>query len=153
MGEGRLVIYYILLAVLLAVAVISDIKAYRIPNVLNALGCLAGMTYGVVSGGTRGLCRSLMGIIVPAVLLMVLFIFRVIGAGDIKLLSAIGAFVSLDIIKIIVISFILTAVYGIGAVVLKYCLTSKRGFTKIHLSIPIMLGTILYLAGGIVLEL
>lgn len=152
-GRREVFIYYILLAVLLTAAVVSDIRTYRIPNALNALGCLTGMTYGVASGGVGGLCRSFMGIIVPAALLMVLFVLRVIGAGDIKLLSAIGAFVSLDIIKIIVISFVLTALYGIGTVVLGYCRHSKRGFTKIHLSIPIMFGTILYLAGGILLEL
>lgn len=146
-------IYYILLAVLLAAAVASDIRSYRIPNSLNALGCLAGIAYGVVSDGTRGLCRSFIGIAVPVFLLIILFAFRIVGAGDIKLLSAIGAFVSMDIIKIIIISFILTAVYGIGTVVLRYRLTSKKGFTKIHLSVPIALGTILYLSGGVFLEL
>lgn len=154
MGEGRSVIYYILLTALLALAVVSDIKTYRIPNVLNAFGCLTGMMYGVLSGGTRGLFRSLIGIVVPVLMLMVLFFFRIVGAGDIKLLSAIGSFVSLDITKIIVISFILTAVYGIGISVLKcFRIFPKPGFTKIHLSVPIVFGTILYVAGGVFLEL
>jgi len=41
--------------------------------------------------GVRGLLDSLLGIIVPFLLLIVLYALRMLGAGDVKLFSAIGA--------------------------------------------------------------
>jgi prepilin peptidase CpaA len=52
---------------------------------------LAGLLVNLAMGGFEGLIFSLKGIILPAVCLMTLYSVKMIGAGDIKLLSAVGA--------------------------------------------------------------
>jgi prepilin peptidase CpaA len=52
---------------------------------------LVGLTANLAMEGFEGLMFSLMGIVLPAACLIVLYVTRIIGAGDIKLLSAVGA--------------------------------------------------------------
>lgn len=82
---------YIILLVLIIIAVAGDIRFYRIYNLPVALGLVAGLVLNCITGGFEGLARSLLAAILPAVLLIVLFALRMLGAGDIKLFCAIGA--------------------------------------------------------------
>ena len=80
----------ILLALLLAAASAWDIAARRIPNGLAAAGLLAGLAWQGGHGGGPGLLYSLAGIAI-ALPGLVLYAARVLGAGDVKLLMAVGA--------------------------------------------------------------
>ena len=79
----------IALALLLLSASACDLRARRIPNGL----CAAGITAGLIGHGWHGagpLLWSLAGI-AAALPLLLLYAVRAFGAGDIKLLMAVGA--------------------------------------------------------------
>jgi prepilin peptidase CpaA len=85
-------IVYLVLICLLFLSVISDLKASKIRNIFVFPAALLGIIINAYSYGLSGFRSSIMGIVMPIVLLGILFCARLIGAGDIKLFSAIGAF-------------------------------------------------------------
>jgi len=78
------------LAVLLLSVSISDILVRRIPNRFCVFGVLAGLGGHVWAAGLPGLADSLLGI-AAALPLLLLYAVRAFGAGDVKLLMAVGA--------------------------------------------------------------
>lgn len=76
---------------LLLLALVSDLTTYRIKNSITYSFMLVGLIANVTMEGFKGIMFSLAGIILPAACLMILYIARILGAGDIKLLSAVGA--------------------------------------------------------------
>jgi len=78
------------LAVLLLSASVSDIRVRRIPNRLCVFGVLAGLGGHVWAAGLPGLTHALFGI-AAALPLLLLYAVRAFGAGDVKLLMAVGA--------------------------------------------------------------
>jgi prepilin peptidase CpaA len=83
----------LLLLVLLAAAVI-DARSYRIPNALTVPGMVLGLVVGAVGGATvtGGLLNALAGLGVALLCLIPLHALRAIGAGDVKLMAVVGAF-------------------------------------------------------------
>jgi prepilin peptidase CpaA len=78
------------LALLLLAASACDLKTRRIPNGLTAAGMLAGLAGHAYLDGLAGFLWALAGI--AAVLpLLLLYAVRAFGAGDVKLLMAVGA--------------------------------------------------------------
>jgi len=73
------------------IAVWFDCRERRIPNPLVFTGITVGLIMGLASGGTEGLGRSCLGMIVGVGILFIPFCLGWIGAGDAKLLGAIGA--------------------------------------------------------------
>lgn len=78
------------LALLLLAASACDLKTRRIPNGLSAAGMLAGLAGHAYGGGLPGGLWALSGI-AAALPLLLLYAARAFGAGDIKLLMAVGA--------------------------------------------------------------
>lgn len=128
-------------------AVVSDIRTYRISNRLNATGCICGIFINVYEGGIDGALLSIKGMVIPVGLLFVLFVFRIVGAGDIKLLSAVGSIVGDRVWRIVVLSLFIAGIYGIY-IIFKHFYEKKKGYTRIHLSICIAVGALIYMMGG-----
>jgi len=78
------------LTLLLLSASVCDLKTRRIPNSLAAAGLLAGLAGHLTFSGLPGLLWSLAGV-VAALPLLLLYAVRAFGAGDVKLLMAVGA--------------------------------------------------------------
>lgn len=77
-----------LLALALAVAVVSDLRVRKVPNALTGPAVLMGFALGAFGHGPHGLRLSLEG----AALTLPLYALRGgLGAGDVKLLAAVGA--------------------------------------------------------------
>jgi prepilin peptidase CpaA len=113
-------IRYILLVSLLSLAVLYDLRTYRIPNRLIAVGFIAGLLLNLILGGINGILTSLAAAVIPAVLLIVLFTLRMLGAGDIKLFCSIGAIMGIQfILNAIAFSFIAGGVLAIIIMVLR----------------------------------
>jgi prepilin peptidase CpaA len=76
---------------LLLLSLISDIKTYRIKNSITFPFVALGLITNFLSGGLQGLGDSLAAFILPPTLLIILYMARMLGAGDIKLFRAIGS--------------------------------------------------------------
>ena len=72
-------------------AMLFDLTTGRIPNYLMAAELVGGLVYQLYIFGPMGILSFLGGIAVPFVLSYALFLFRMIGAGDIKLFMALGS--------------------------------------------------------------
>lgn len=73
-------------------AVLFDLKLGKIPNGVIVTGLMWGFFYQFFSLGGMGPVLFLGGCCFPILLLGILYYFRMIGAGDIKLLSVVGGF-------------------------------------------------------------
>jgi len=107
--DSRALLPVVLLACLLAWAVASDVRSRRIPNQLVVLGLLAGFTLqatvtpgaGLFSEpfGALGLLKAAAGMALGLLLLLPMYALGAMGAGDVKLMAMLGAFLGpLDIV-------------------------------------------------------
>lgn len=85
-------IQIIALVSLCVAAVLADIGAGKIPNSVTGTGLVMGLFYQVMDKSVLGIPLYFGGALLPVVLLGALYYFRMIGAGDIKLLCVIGGF-------------------------------------------------------------
>ena len=74
-------------------ACVTDLRSRRIPNVLTFGAAVAAFVFWGIAGGPSGLGFSLGGWLVGCVLFLPWFLLRGMGAGDVKLLAALGAWV------------------------------------------------------------
>lgn len=100
---------HIFIATLLTAACISDVRSRRIPNALTFSAAAAALMFHALTGGRIGAAWSLGGWLVGALLFFPIFALRGMGAGDVKLLAAVGAWVGPA--KIVVVA-LLTSVAG-----------------------------------------
>jgi prepilin peptidase CpaA len=73
------------------IAAVCDIRSRRIPNVLTFGGALVAFVYSIAAGGMNALGISLAGWFVGAALFFPFFAVGGMGAGDVKLLAALAA--------------------------------------------------------------
>ena len=76
-------------------AVVSDIRQRRIPNALTFPLLAVGLIWAACFGGLAGLLEALGACALLALPYVLLFIFVGGGAGDAKLMGAIGAWLGL----------------------------------------------------------
>jgi prepilin peptidase CpaA len=88
MENGRVV-----LLVMVGLSAVTDIRQRRIPNALTLGGAACALLYRGLSGGFAGLGSSVGGWAVGLALFMPMYLIRGMGAGDVKLLGAVGAWV------------------------------------------------------------
>lgn len=90
----------VLLFSLLIWAAVTDVRSRRIPNKLTLTGLVLGLLYSAFVPFWRdhGLLWALGGAVVALVLLFPLWMLRVLGAGDVKLMAMVGSLVGLDAI-------------------------------------------------------
>lgn len=163
----------LLIVTLIAIAVISDLYSYKVKNQITFGFMTIALIYNLAAIGSEGLCYTLLGIVIPILILFPLYMSKMLGAGDIKLFSALGAFVGYKVIAIcIAYSFIVGAFTAIIIMIIrknaiqrfqyffnyiKCCLlcmavvpygdfNMKQDGSKMHFTIPIAIGTILALA-------
>lgn len=70
-----------------------DGKQLRVPNWMTYPMILTGLIYGAVSGGWSGLGHSSVGMLVGLACLLPLYSVGGMGAGDVKLMAGMGAWV------------------------------------------------------------
>ena len=111
------------LAAVLLVAVATDLRAMRIPNWLTFPAMLAGVVCnaalgahaGGLSGAWDGLLFSLSGFGLGLGLMLIPFLLRVMGAGDVKLLAAAGAFLGAEtVFRAFIWTSLAGGVYALG---------------------------------------
>jgi prepilin peptidase CpaA len=100
---------------LTCLAAIWDWRSRRIPNWLTVSGAVAGLTLHSMLSGWPGARFALAGMGLALALLLPLVYLRALGAGDWKLMGAVGSFLGWQLFLVVLLGSILVA--GIMAVV------------------------------------
>ena len=75
-----------------------DVRTRRIPNWLTFTAAALGVVAATASHGGHGTVSSLGGLLVGTALFFPLFVLRGLGAGDVKLMGALGAWLGTSIV-------------------------------------------------------
>ncbi len=77
--------------ILTVIAARADLRTRRIPNRLTGPALLLGLAVNVAVGGWHGLSTALIGMAVAGAVLLPGWLAGWMGAGDVKLMAAVGA--------------------------------------------------------------
>jgi len=94
----------VLLTPWLAVLCVKDLKTRRLPNVWTLGGLAVGLLVQLGWGGVAGLVDGLEAAGVCVLFLLVPFLVRAAGAGDLKMLAACGAFIGMRQVLLLLLS-------------------------------------------------
>jgi prepilin peptidase CpaA len=115
MGLPKLVVW-LLPALFAAIAGFTDWRSRRIPNWLTVCGLLLGIVVNSLTRGWPGARDSLLGASLGLALLLPFVLMRSLGAGDWKLVGALGAFLGPS--HLITVLFATVLVAGLMALIL-----------------------------------
>ena len=121
----------------------------KIIHRLILCGLIWGLIFKIWGNGYQGILYFILNTTIPVVLLFLLFQMRALGAGDIKLFSLVGSFMTTkQLIQVILFSFIFAAILGMGKVLCLHFTGAgkKESVTKIHFSLEILLAVV-YVTG------
>lgn len=164
----------LLLLFLLAFCMGTDLCDGKIYNRVIAAGYGASVVLSVAQGSVVSIRECVLGAALPIVCLYLLFVVGVLGAGDVKLLSVIGAFLGVQgSLWCMLASIVLAGVYGLfkllhgrlvrqgirqllvyakgvwfGRRLSAYVPTNSR--TTLHFSVPVYFAVICFLEGCLV---
>ena len=124
----------VLIGIALAAA-FYDLRVRRIPNWVNLTGALLGLGLNGYFEGWAGAVTAISGLLVALCVYLPLYALKGMGAGDVKLMAAIGALAGLSNWVVI---FIATALLG-GLAALALVLWRKR-INQTLLNISLILG-------------
>lgn len=147
-GADIHIISNITLISILITAVWYDINTGCIPNRLNLAGCIVGFGVSIFNHGITGVRNSLCGMAIPVILLFIFFVLHILGAGDIKLYSAVGAFMFMKIFNVILLSLLITAGWGIISVISRLLRRKKINKTTFPMSVSITMAALIVMLWG-----
>jgi prepilin peptidase CpaA len=88
-------------------AVINDLHNYKVRNEITFTFAVVGIVYNALALNSQLLYSSLLGMLLPFILLLPLYVLKMLGAGDIKLFCSMGALIGgTDILFAIAYSFL-----------------------------------------------
>jgi prepilin peptidase CpaA len=97
-----------LVSIVLVVAAVIDGRTLKVPNRLTFPFALLGLAVAAIPGGL-GLLASVQGLLLGLALLLPLYAVGGMGAGDVKLLAGVGAWVGPSVLMP---AFIVAAIVG-----------------------------------------
>lgn len=115
-----------ILLALLVLAAVVDARNYRIPNAITVAGMVLGLLVTTVEGPGMlvGLGRGVAGLVLGLVALLPLYVFAIAGAGDVKLMAMVGAFLGVpDVLPALLFVVVTGGVLALGVVL-------RRGLTR-----------------------
>lgn len=124
----------VVVTIVSAVAALTDVWRFRVYNVLTYPVMLGGLIYHMATGGWGGLALSSAGIAFGFAVFMVPYLMGGMGAGDMKFVAALGSW--LGITPMIVIVFFGCLATGLYSLVL-VCLTG--GFRELWFNLQLTL--------------
>ena len=114
--------------VCVGLAVAWDLRQGRIPNALTYGSMALGFVLRVILGGWHGALDGAAAGFVGGGVFFLLFLVRGMGAGDVKLMTAIGIWAGL---RHLVVIMVVTALAG-GILALGYMIVRKRGLSTLR---------------------
>lgn len=85
-----------ILMLLLALAVVHDLRETRVPNYLTVGGAIVALGLSAYQGGAGAAGLAAAAMLLGAAAFVPFFALRMVGAGDVKLFGMVGGFVGLD---------------------------------------------------------
>ncbi|WP_411726027.1 prepilin peptidase [Methyloglobulus sp.] len=115
-----LYIVYFILAILLIMSAIIDLMTHKIPNSIVLLIAGIGLSLNLFTLDGVGLRECLIGLMMGLILMLPSYIFAGMGAGDVKLMAAIGSVVGVDsVLNIVFFSYIAIFLMAIFFIITK----------------------------------
>jgi prepilin peptidase CpaA len=131
----------IFMGCLLVAAMVFDVRYRKIPNILTFPAMLAGMAYYTLTGGGAGLLFSLGGLVTGLAVLFIFFLMGAMGAGDVKLMGAIGALSGFDVvINAALFSMVAGGVYALIVILFRYS-ACKEVLSRLFLQLNYLMRT------------
>jgi prepilin peptidase CpaA len=117
----------LLLLVMLIIAAITDIRSHRIPNWLTFPAMIVGVGFNVISAGAAGFVFGLGGLLLGMGLLIVFYALGGMGAGDVKLMGAVGSMLGPQMVLWAAFyTAIFGGIYAVGVILFHPRLREKR---------------------------
>lgn len=133
-----------LLAAVLLLAALCDLRKGKIPNLLILIGFILGFGQLLSEKDIDQIFNFFPGIILPPILLFPLFCTGTLGAGDIKLFSLIGCFLpARDTLNCILLSFFCGALFSIPLLLLQ-----RRLISRMRYALSFLLGCLMQRSVG-----
>jgi prepilin peptidase CpaA len=110
------------LAAGLSAATAIDLKSRRIPNELTATMAIAGLAFAASGVSGLSIAAALGGMVLGLLLMMPGYLLGATGAGDVKLMAAVGAIVGPPLVLS---AFVCTAIAG-GVLAVVVAMRRKR---------------------------
>lgn len=154
-------------------AVVSDLRRQSVDNLWVILGWLAGITSRVIREGAPGIVSFLAGAVFPIAVLWVLFLFRALGAGDLKTLSVVGGLLGLRAgAAVMGWAFLAAAALSLAILVIERSFVQRFAYffrfirrtvvtrqrapyrrsataqTELHFTVPVLMGAMLVTGGA-----
>lgn len=102
------------------IACVTDVRTRRIPNVLTFGAAAAGLGFHLVTGASQGALVASSGWLVGVLVFFLPFALGGLGAGDVKLLGALGAWLGpMDIVWVALYSGICGGIAALGVSLLR----------------------------------
>jgi prepilin peptidase CpaA len=156
-------------------AVLFDLKTGKIPNGLIVTGLIWGCVYQLFDQGWMGGIVFLGGVGLPLLLLGIVYYFRMIGAGDIKLLCVVGGFLGPSAcFSCIAVAILIGGVISLAIMLRRHSISQRILYFSDYIhsysiekqwkpylketseadrfcfSVPILLGILYYFVGGLI---
>ena len=154
------------------IAMCMDFLMERVVNGFIGAVFLAGFYWQITENGAAGILYESLGFLLPCILLLPLFYFRMLGAGDIKLISGLGTFLGAgSVFKLILCSLFLGGLLSLAFLIscgnfkerfsyffnYVYEYSSSRNLRaymkrgsqpeNFHFTVPVFLSVMLYVGG------
>lgn len=111
----------LILASVLIVAGVTDLRSSKIPNWLTISATASGLLGHLLSNGLSGLMFSTKGFGLGMAMFLVLYIVGAMGAGDVKLLAAVGSLIGAEgVLSASIMAMLLGGLYAI-AMMMSHC--------------------------------
>lgn len=129
----------VILLIILAISVVSDLRTQKIPNKLTFPAVLFIVAYQLVLGSYEGFLLSLGGMVLGIAIFFIPYLMGGMGAGDAKLMGVVGAAIGAK--GVVVVTLYTAVIGGFYALVL---LIKFKGKIKVNLkqNQPIRMGMI-----------
>lgn len=154
------------------VACVTDVRSRKIPNLLTFGAALCGLLFHGAASGVPGLVTATSGWATGVALFLPFFLLRGMGAGDVKLLAALGAWLGpmqtiwlalftsiaggvMALIVAVSTGYLRTTFRNIGTMLLYWYVAGPRpvpdqtldrsGSPRLAYAIPILVGTVITL--------
>ncbi len=143
---------WICFAVILALAVVQDIKVRKIKNELNVAGVVIGILFAAILP-ERKILLSILGFLLLLAVGIFCWRLKIFRAGDAKLLCVVGAFLEWKMgLNVLLVAIICGAVVGLPFVIWRIA-KKKKELTQFPFAVAIATATILSLKFGYIWDI